>query len=257
MSVILFTTTTRDEILSAMFSLAGSDGLVRIALGAGLGAVAGAAIQALIRRRRLRRLGFTSADLSSRETFFKKLAEITVQKMPEKISLTQLDSYSWSKPSEYKQARAALEKLGLERNPAFVASPQKWVVEFWLSKDDGIFAAILDSPPCGIHTEFMVSYEDGSTVSFENTEECGRRHLENHNWIHCGTVRPDQLLERASKERRPDHAGQMQLDDCVQAYERATNESLAWRRRIGLSPAEMKHTYERLRRKRSLSGRLS
>jgi hypothetical protein len=240
-----------------MFNLLASNVPLRIALGAAIGAAAGAAVQALIRRRRLRRPGFTSADLSSRETFLKKWAEIAVQKMPERISFTQLDAYSWSKPSEYARARAALEKLGLERNPVFVASPQKWVVEFWLSKDDGIFAAILDSPPCGIHTEFMVSYEGGSTVSFENTEECGRRHFENHNWIHCGTVGPDQLLERAWKERQPHHVGRMHLDDCVQAYERAINESLAWRRRVGLSPAEMKHTYERLRRKRSLLGRLS
>lgn len=240
-----------------MFSLQASDIFMKIALGAGVGAAAGAAIQVLARRRRLRRLGFTSADLSSRETFFKKWAEITVQKMPEKISFTRVDSDSWSEASEYARARAALEKLGLERNPVFMADPQKWALEFWLGKDDGIFAAIVDSPPCGIHTEFTVSYKDGSTVSFENTEDCGRRHLDNHNWIHCGTVGPDQLLERALKERQPDHVGKMSLHDCVQAYERATNESLAWRRKVGFSPEEMKHTYERLRRKRSLFGRLS
>ncbi len=240
-----------------MFSLQGSNVLIRIALGAGVGAVAGVAIAALVRRLRLRRLGFTSADLSSREASLRKWAEITLQKMPEKISLTRIDSHSWSKASEYTHARAALERLGLERNPVFVASPQKWVVEFWLGKDDGVFAAILDSPPCGIHTEFMASYEDGSTVSFENTEDCGRRHLETHNWIHCGTVEPDQLLERALKEHQAHHVGQMRLDDCVRAYERATNESLAWRRRVGFSSEEMNHTYERLRGKRSLWGRLS
>ena len=122
-----------------MFSLQGSDIFIRIALGAGVGAIAGAAIQALLRRRRLRRLGFTSADLSSRETFFKKWAEITIQKMPQKISFTQIDSHSWSKASEYAHARAALETHGLERNPVFVASPQNWVVEFWLGKEDGVF----------------------------------------------------------------------------------------------------------------------
>jgi hypothetical protein len=240
-----------------MFSLPGSEVLLVVAVGAGIGGVAGSAIQTWVRRRRLRRFGFTPADLSSREAFFKKWAEIIVQKMPEKISLTRLDSYSWSKPSKYADARAALEKLGLERNPVFVASPQKSVVEFWLSKEDGIFAAILDSPPCGIHTEFVVSYQDGSTVSFENTEECGRRHLQNHDWIHCGTVGPDQLLERASKERQPHHVGQMHLDDCVQAYGRALNESIAWRRRVGFTPAEAKGAYERMHRKRSLLGRLS
>jgi hypothetical protein len=239
-----------------MFSLQ-PDTFARVALCGSLGAAAGLAVHDFVRRRRLRKLGFTAADLSSKDAVLRKWAEIAVQQIPEKISLTQIESHAWSNASEYSDARAALEKLGLERKPVFVASPQKWVVEFWRSKEAGIFAAILDAPPCGLHTEFMVSYTDGSTVSFENTEECGRRHLENYNWIHCGLVAPDQLLDKALRERKEHHVGQMQLADCVQAYERATNESLAWRREVGFSPEEMKQTYERQRRKRSLLGRLS
>jgi hypothetical protein len=233
------------------------DALRRIALWGGLGAAAGITVHAFIRRRRLRKLGFAAADLSSREAFFKRWAEIAVQKMPKKISFTQIDSHVWSNGSEYAHAKAALEKLGFQRSPVFVASPQKWVVEFWLSQEAGLFGAILDSPPAGIHTEFMVSYNDGSTVSFENTDECGRRHLENHNWLHCGTVGPDQLLQRALRERQPSHVGQMCLSGSVQSYERAVNESLAWRRNVGFTPAEMKHTYERQRRARSVFGRLT
>jgi hypothetical protein len=228
----------------------------RIALCGSLGAAAGLAVHDLVRRRRLRKLGFTAADLSSRETILRKWAEIAIQQMPEKISLTQIDSHDWSNASAYADARRELEKLGLERKPVFVASPQKWVVEFWLSKEVGLFAAILDAPPCGLHTEIMVSYTDGSTVSFENTEECGRQHLETHNWIHCGPVGPEQLLDKARKERQGQHVGSMNLAECVQAYERATNVSLAWRRRVGFSPEEMKQTFERQKRKRSLLRRL-
>jgi hypothetical protein len=241
-----------------MFSLE-LETVAKVALCGSLGAAAGLAVHDLVRRRRLRKLGFTTADLSSRETILRKWAEIAVQQIPEKISLTQIESHVWSKASECADARTALEKLGLERNAVFVASPQKWVVEFWLTQEVGLFAAILDAPPCGIHTEFMVSYADGSTVSFENTEECGRQHLETHNWIHCGPVAPDQLLETARRERQDQHVGRMRLADCVQTYERATNVSLAWRRRVGFSPEEMKHTYERQRqqrRKRSLLRRL-
>jgi hypothetical protein len=246
------------EILFVMFSAQSSiDTVARFALWGGLAAGAAIAVVGLLRSRRLLKLGFTIADLWTKERFFKKWAEIAVQQLPDKISLTPSDSYLWSEASEYENAAAALEKLGLERCPVFIASPQKWIVEFWLCKEEGIFAAILDSGPCGVHTEFMVSYADGSTVSFENTEECGRQHLETHNWIHCGRVRPDQLRARVLKERQPHHVGQMRLVECVQAYERAINESLAWRRKVGFSPAEMKRTRERLRRKRVLVGKLT
>src|SRR5215472_11952544 len=161
-------------------------------MGAGFGAASGFAIQGLIRRRRLRKLGFTADDLSSKENFYKKLAEITVQKMPQEISFSEIRSHSWSKKGEYARSKASLERLGFEQHPIFVASPQTWVAEFWLSKTDGLFAAILDVPPCGMHTEITVTYKDRSTVSFENTEECGRQHLEQHTWIHCGRIAPDE-----------------------------------------------------------------
>jgi hypothetical protein len=243
------------RFFSAMFSLQ-PDTIARVALCGSLGAAAGLAVHELVRRRRLRKLGFTADDLSSREKALAKWAEIAVQQIPEKISLTQIESHVWSKPSEHAAARTALEKLGLERNPIFVASPQKWVVEFWLSKEAGLFGAILDAPPCGLHTEIVVSHADGSTVSFENTEDCGRKHLETHNWIHCGLVAPDQLLDKARRERRDGHVEQMRLADCVQSYERAINVSLAWRRRVGFTTEEMKYTFEQQRRKRSLLRRL-
>lgn len=199
---------------------------------------------------------FTTEDMLSKENFYKRLAELTVQKLPQRIALEEIRAHSWSKKAVYARSRDALERLGFEQTPIFVASPQKWVAEIWLSNHDGLFAAILDSPPCGIHTEVIVEYRDGSSVSFEDTEECGRQHLANHNWIHCGPIGANQLLQRALRDRRPDHVGRMQLSDCQRAYERATNETLAWRQKVGFSPAEIKHAYDRARSRHSLLAKL-
>jgi len=221
--------------------------------------VAGATLgcRALLRRRHLRKLGFTADDLSSKENFYRRLGEITVQRMPRKISLIASDNHPWSKKGEYARSAAALERLGFERNSVFAASPQKWVAEVWLSKEEGLFAVILDQPPLGIHTNVVVEYKDGSTVSFENTDECGRRHLENHNWIHCGPIMLDDLLQRALRDRHGDYVGQMQLRDCIRAYERALNENLAWRQKIGFTADEIKQSQERARRYQSLQRKLS
>jgi len=224
---------------------------------AGVGAGAGLVIHGLVRARRLRKLGFTTREMVSKEDFYRKLAKITVEKLPQEVSFKPIDSHAWSKDSEYARASAALEGLGFERQSVFLASPQKWVVEIWLSKNDGLFAAILDCSPGGVHTEVVVEYKDGSTVSFENTSECGQQHLKNYNWIHCGSITPDKLLHRALQDRRPDHIGHMQLADCLRAYERAVNENLSWRRRIGYTPDEIKRLHERARRARSLLTKLS
>jgi len=53
----------------------------------------------------------------------RKLAKITVEKLPQEISFKPIDSHAWSKDSDYARASAALEGLGFERQSVFLASP--------------------------------------------------------------------------------------------------------------------------------------
>ena len=221
----------------------------------GLGAAAGLWIQTVVRKRRLRKLGFRTEDLKSKEAFFTKWGEIAVAQMAEKISFDEVAAHSWSKPLEYAESRAAFEALGFQRSGTFAASPKKWVLEFWINNEPGLFATIVDSPACEIYSEVIVKYNDGSTIGFENTNDCGRRHLEKHNWIHCGPIRPSGLVERALQDRQANHVGQMQLPECLSVYEQAVNETLAWRRSVGLSAEEMKHSYERRMNRRRSAGK--
>lgn len=136
------------------------------------------------------KLGFSADDLRSNDCFFKRLGEIGVSKIPERISLTEVASHSWSNPTKYENSREALEALGFRRAATFVGSPQEWVVEFWLSTEPGLFAKIHDSKGCGVYSEVTVMNRDGMLVSFENTEECGLKHREPDTWVHCGLVAP-------------------------------------------------------------------
>jgi hypothetical protein len=214
-----------------------------------LGAVAGWWIQKQIRRRRLMKLGFSADDLRSKEQFFKRLGEISVAKIPQKISLKEITSHSWSKPTKYEQSRAAFEELGFRRAGIFVGSPQEWVAEFWLSGEPGLFAKIMDSKGCGVYSEVTSMNQDGVAVSFENTEECGLKHREPDTWVHCGLVAPTQLVERALHHRQPNDTRQLNLADCVSAYEQSVNENLAWRRIVGISADEAKRAFERRKRR--------
>lgn len=215
-----------------------------------VGAVAGWWIQKEIRRRRLMRLGFSADDLRSKEQLFKRLGEITVAKIPEKISLKEVASHSWSKPTTYEQSKGALEALGFRLAGTFVGSPQEWVAQFWLSSEPGLFAKILDSKGCGVYSEVTVMNRDGVLVSFENTEECGMKHREPDTWVHCGLVTPAQLIERALPYRHP-NAKQLELDECVSAYEQSVNENLTWRRSVGITADEAKEAFKRRKRRHS------
>jgi hypothetical protein len=234
--------------------------LPSFALPAVLGVIGAAAgywiekqIRSQIRRRRLMKQGFSPADLTSKERFFKKLGEITVAKIPQKISFNEVASHSWSEPAKYELSKAAFESLGFQRSSAFVASPQDWVAEFWLGSRPKLWAKIIDSSERGVYSEVSVTKADGSTSSFENTEECGLHHREPDEWVHCGLISPAELVERALRERPADNGEPMKLAECVSVYEQSVNEYLAWRRSVGISADEVKRTYELRKKRRSHS----
>lgn len=179
------------------------------------------------------------------------MGESVLAKLPQKISFKEVAAYSWSKPSKYEESKAAFESLGFRRTRTFVASPQEWVVEFWLSSKPGLFAKIIDSNKRGVYSEVTVMNRDGVPVSFENTEECELKHLEPHTWVHCGLITPAQLVERALQHSQPNDGMQMNLAECVNADERSVNEYLAWRRSVGISADEVKQVIGRMKRRRS------
>jgi len=147
--------------------------------------------------------------------------------------------------------RLHFESLGFRRSSTFVASPQEWVVEFWLAPRPQLWAKIIDSTERGVYSEVSVMNADGSTASFENTQECGLQHREPDKWVYCGLIAPVELVERALRERPEEKGEPMKLAECVSAYEQSVNEYLAWRRSVGISADEMKRSYEVQKKRRS------
>jgi hypothetical protein len=91
--------------------------------------------------------------LAKKRRFFKKLGEVCAARIPEKVSFNQATSHSWSNQSKYLQSSAALESLGFQKARTFIASPQKWVAEFWLGSRFGLFAKIIDSEQRHVYVE--------------------------------------------------------------------------------------------------------
>ena len=97
-------------------------------------------------------------------------------------------------------------------------------------------------------TSVLILNRDGSIVVFENTEECGLQHRQPDRWPHCGLVAPNELLERALRERHLGDAEPLNADTCVRVYEQAFNEDLEWRRTNGVSIEEMKNVLARMKK---------
>jgi hypothetical protein len=126
----------------------------------------------------------------------------------------------------------------------------KLVGQFWAKPDCCFSAAILDSSIGGVHSEIMVAYDDGSTVSFENTPDCGFRHSDRNSWIHCGAVSTEELVALARGDQQQKSLNVVPPIDGIRAYEQAVNESLAWRRNLGYSAEEMRRMREYARKRK-------
>jgi hypothetical protein len=214
-------------------------------LGAVIGSAVGWWIQKWVVERRIKRHGINS------ERFLRKLAENITAKLPERISLVEVASpAAWSKPVKYELLANALQQLCFRRSGVFRGTPQKWIVEFWLSSEPGIFATIFDrhSKNEGIHSAVGIMNRDGSIIVFENTEECGLQHRQPDRWPHCGLVAPNELLERALRERHLGDAEPLDAVTCVRVYEEAVNQDLGWRRTKGISIEEMKNVLARMKK---------
>jgi hypothetical protein len=174
-----------------------------------------------------------------------------MSKLPENISLVEITSSEWSEQAKYELLRSALQDLGFRKSSSFRGVPQKWIMEFWLSSEPGIFATIFDphSKDRGVHSGVGVIKRDGSIIVFENTEECGLQHRQPDRWPHCGLVEPSALLERALRERHLGDADVLDVLTCVRVYEQAVNEDLEWRRKNGFSIEEIRNVLARMKKK--------
>ena len=118
-----------------------------------IGAVVGWWIENLIVQRRIKKHGLYS------ERLLRKLAENVRAKLPEKISLIEVTPCAWSDPVKYELLASALQQLGFRRSGVFRGTPQKWIVEFWLSTEPGIFATIFDRHSKNDETHLRADFE--------------------------------------------------------------------------------------------------
>jgi hypothetical protein len=217
--------------------------LVPIVFFGGLGAVIGSWIQRHLRRRKLRAMGFKPEDLKSRGTELKKFGELLQARLPERIEFKPVESYSWSDKIKYGGCERALERHGFERLGTFVASPENWVAEFWVSESLKSCGAIIDIKLHGPYIDMMTWYEDGTHSSFSNCPNTGLCAAEEQH-VHCGYIDPEELIARELRERPAKEIRVTGRENVVQAYEIAINGHLAMQRKVGFTADQMRRHFE-------------
>jgi len=202
-------------------------------------------LRAFRRRRHLRTLGFTKDDLKSKQRTLEKWAEVMAAKLPDSLHFSQLDSYSWPARQKRDDAVSALQADDFRSLGLFRAAPFEWVADFYVNEELRMIGAILCTKLGKVHLEFMTAYEDGSTVAFENTVECGHHHPLEHQWIHCGPIPAKELCAAALRDRLTKPTKAVNRATAVPTYEQAMNASLAQRKREGFTAKDVQRLMDR------------
>lgn len=188
-------------------------------------------------------MGFKPEDLKSRDAELRKFGEIVRTRLPERIEFKPVGAHPWSNKERYGRCQQALERHGFERLGSFVASPQHWVAEFWVSESLKSCGVIIDSKLHGPYLDLMTWYEDGTHASFSNCSDTGLCEVDEQHVL-CGYIPPEELIVRDLRERPTKQMKTIARERAVQSYELTTNDHLADRRRVGFTAEQIKRHFD-------------
>jgi hypothetical protein len=204
-------------------------------------------IQIRTYRQRLRAAGFEPSDLKSAASINKKWGELIRARLPERIEFKGIDSHSWSNKQKHRECERALDHHRFERIGLFVATPQEWIAEFWVSESLASGGVVIDSKLHGPYLDLMTWYEDGGHSSFANHPNTGLCEWDEQH-VFCGYITPEELIARWLRERPKKEMKSTTRDNVVRANEQTTNDHLARHRREGVSAEQINSFFEFRRR---------
>ncbi|HEY1272595.1 MAG TPA: hypothetical protein VGF08_11445, partial [Terriglobales bacterium] len=95
-------------------------------------------------RRKLREFGFSDDDFESGEKIYSKWAEITTARLPDNVTLQEIDVHRWSEPQKHADCEAEMKLQNFIRRGVFRGLPAGWVAEVWSNLTLQLCGVIVD-----------------------------------------------------------------------------------------------------------------
>jgi hypothetical protein len=170
----------------------------------------------------------------------KAIAEKASQKQPDEIHLIPAPSHPWTNPAAIEPYTTALHALGFGDTGTYSVDVLPVGLQFLLKSSDRMYAVIYEHPKAGVWINFVILFEDGTSITFTNTQDRGLEKRPGHPTVHVPGATADQLYPIAVAQCPPVARKFLTPESIVTEFEKAWADGIQWRKsRGGISVTEV------------------
>lgn len=172
--------------------------------------------------------------------FGRAIGESAVAKQPDRIHLVRSVPSAWTDAAASAALAEPLVHCGFADAGTFsVQEMPGLVVRLLVNPGERFLAAVYEHPRAGHWLELATRYGDRTSITFSTHSPTGLTPRPGHPVVNVAGANPGSLLARARSERPKGPMAPMSAFRAQSDFEDAYGEAIEWRKRHGISAAEV------------------
>jgi hypothetical protein len=170
----------------------------------------------------------------------KDIGDQALARLPGRIRLVRSNDPAWNDPAAAGALANPILGAGFEDGGTFTIEEMPGVLcRLLVDSRESIAAVVYEHPKVGVWLEMVSRFTDGTTLSYSTLKPTGMNARPGHSANHAPGKGSLELLERMRSERPLKPLQPLSVATYPRTFEAGYAESMAWRRKKGVSAAEV------------------
>ena len=171
--------------------------------------------------------------------FARAIGDDALAKQPDTIHLSRASAAAWKDAAAAGAIADPLLARGFEDAGTYRIQEMPVVVRLLAHPGDSLLAAVYEHPQVGVWCDVVGRYEDATSITFTTAKPSGLDHRPGHPTVNAPGLNPASLLARVRAERPKGVLRPVTVKTVVRVFEESYAESMAWRKRRGVTAREV------------------
>jgi len=172
-------------------------------------------------------------------TVGKQIGASALAQQPDRIHLQKATPEAWKNRRAAERLAQAFETRGFSDAGVYTIAELPIVVQLLANGGDSFYAAIYQHPQVGTWFDLFSHFEDGTSVTYSTAKPNALKPRPGHPTVNLHGAEPDHVLEKAKAQRPRRPLKAVSAWDAVGVFEKAYEDSMAYRKGVGISTGEV------------------
>lgn len=176
----------------------------------------------------------------------KKIGAAALARQPDRIDLTRTAPTAWKNNAATGAIAAVLTSRGFEDAGVYTIPEMPGIlVQLLAHSGEGVYAAIYEHAQAGVWFDLVSRFQDGTSVTYTTSPATGLKPRPGHPSVNMRGSETGAVLNKllAMRPKRPNAGASVGM--AVSFFEQAYAETIAYRKRVGISTSEVVKTATR------------